>query len=87
MMRSSGAASLADLPEAVAAAQLVTPALIVIGDVVRFRELLAPSALYGIPVIVAEAGDSRIESGPALFAPNAPGAVATTENPIGAHHG
>lgn len=33
-----------------AAAQLVSPALIVIGDVVQFRELLAPSALQGVPV-------------------------------------
>jgi uroporphyrin-III C-methyltransferase len=78
-------ASLADLPEAVAAAQLVAPALVVIGDVVRFRELLAPSALHGIPVIAADADDSRIEPGPALFAP-IPSSAATT-NPTGAHHG
>ena len=36
-------ASLANLPEVVAAAQLVAPALVVVGDVVRYRELLAPS--------------------------------------------
>ncbi len=78
-------ASLADLPEAVAAAQLVAPALVVIGDVVRFRELLAPSALHGISVIAADAADSRIEPGPALFAPKL--SSAATTNPTGAHHG
>ena len=65
-------APLAELPEAVAAAQLVAPALVVIGDVVRFRELLAPSALHGTPVLAAAADDSRVEPGPALFAPTAP---------------
>jgi len=80
-------APLADLPEVVAAAQLAAPALVVIGDVVRFRELLAPSALHGIPVIPADANDSRIEPGPALFAAIAPPATATTQNPTGAHNG
>ncbi|MGH2617797.1 MAG: uroporphyrinogen-III C-methyltransferase, partial [Thermomicrobiales bacterium] len=61
-------ASLADLPEAVAAAQLIAPALVVVGDVVRFREVLAPSALYGVGVTATEREDSRIEPGPALFA-------------------
>ena len=40
-------APLADLPEVVAAAQLVAPALVVVGDVVRCRELLAPSGAAG----------------------------------------
>jgi uroporphyrin-III C-methyltransferase len=61
-------ATLGDLPEAVAAAQLVAPALVVVGDVVRFRELLAPSALRGEPVAAIVAGDSQIEPGPPLFA-------------------
>ena len=61
-------AALADLPEVVAAAQLVAPALIVVGDVVRCRELLAPSALYGVPVPVTASQDSRVEPGPAVFA-------------------
>jgi uroporphyrin-III C-methyltransferase len=61
-------AALAELPEAVAAAQLVAPALIVVGDVVRCRELLAPSALNGAPVMATDSGDSRVEPGPAVFA-------------------
>ena len=66
------AASLAELPEAAAAAQLMAPALVVVGDVVRFRELLAPSALQGVPVMAGAGDDSRIESGPAIFASTAP---------------
>jgi uroporphyrin-III C-methyltransferase len=62
-------ATLADLPEMVAAAQLVAPALVVVGDVVRYRELLAPSALNGVPVMATPGQDSRVEPGPALFAP------------------
>jgi uroporphyrin-III C-methyltransferase len=61
-------ATLADLPEVVAAAQLVAPALVVIGDVVRYRELLAPSALNGVPVTATAAEDSRVEPAPAVFA-------------------
>jgi uroporphyrin-III C-methyltransferase len=61
-------ATLAELPEMVAAAQLVAPALVVVGDVVRFRELLAPSALNGVPVTAARGEDSRVEPGPAVFA-------------------
>jgi hypothetical protein len=61
-------ASLADLPEVVAAAQLVAPALVVVGDVVRCRELLAPSALNGVPVTAPSGEDSRVEPGPAVFA-------------------
>jgi uroporphyrin-III C-methyltransferase len=61
-------ATLADLPEIVVAAQLVAPALVVIGDVVRYRELLAPSALNGVPVTAIAAQDSRVEPGPAVFA-------------------
>jgi uroporphyrin-III C-methyltransferase len=62
-------ATLVDLPEVVAAAQLVAPALVVVGDVVRYRELLAPSALNGVPVIATPGQDSRAEPGPAVFAP------------------
>jgi hypothetical protein len=58
-----------DLPEVVAAAQLVAPALVVVGDVVRYRELLAPSALNGVPVTATPGQDSRVEPGPAVFAP------------------
>ena len=61
-------ATLAELPEMVAAAQLVAPALVVIGDVVRYRELLAPSALNGVPVTARRGEDSRVEPGPAVFA-------------------
>jgi uroporphyrin-III C-methyltransferase len=61
-------AALAELPEVVAAAQLVAPALVVIGDVVRCRELLAPSALQGVAVSAAYGEDSRREPEPALFA-------------------
>ena len=61
-------ASLANLPEVVAAAQLVAPALVVIGDVVRYRELLAPSALNGVPVMAAQSEDSLLEPDPALLA-------------------
>src|SRR5215212_4165550 len=61
-------ASLADLPEVVAAAQLVAPALIVVGDVVRCRELLASSALNGVPVTATASDDSRVEPGPVVFA-------------------
>jgi uroporphyrin-III C-methyltransferase len=62
------AATLADLPEVVAAAQLVAPTLIVVGDVVRCRELLAPSALNGVPVTATAGEDSRVEPGPVVFA-------------------
>jgi siroheme synthase len=61
-------ATLAELPEIVAAAQLVAPALVVIGDVVRYRELLAPSALNGVLVTAAQSEDSLVEPEPALFA-------------------
>ena len=61
-------ASLADLPEVVAAVQLAAPALIVVGDVVRCRELLAPSALNGVPVTATAGEDSRVEPGSAVFA-------------------
>ena len=61
-------ASLANLPEVVAAAQLVAPALVVIGDVVRYRELLAPSALNGVPVTATQSEDSLLEPDPALLA-------------------
>src|SRR5215217_4048791 len=62
-------ATLSELPEMVAEAQLVAPALIVVGDVVRCRELLAPSALNGAPVTASSGDDSRVEPGPAVFAP------------------
>jgi uroporphyrin-III C-methyltransferase len=61
-------ASLAALPEVVVAAQLVAPALVVVGDVVRCRELLSPSALNGAPVTAIANEDSRVEPGPAVFA-------------------
>jgi uroporphyrin-III C-methyltransferase len=61
-------APLGDIAAAASAAQLVAPALIVVGDVVRFRDLLAPSAVNGVPVVAIEAADSRVEPGPALFA-------------------
>ena len=61
-------AALAELPEVVAAAQLVAPALVVVGDVVRCRELLAPSALNGVLVTAAQGEDSLVEPEPALFA-------------------
>jgi uroporphyrin-III C-methyltransferase len=54
-------APLADLPTAVAAAQLVAPALVVVGDVVRCRELLAPSALAGVAITPTEPSDSLVE--------------------------
>ena len=78
-------APLADLPEAVAAAQLAAPVLVVIGEVVRFRELLAPSALQGVPVLASPTDDSRIEPSPARFVPMTP--TSTTGNPTGARHG
>jgi uroporphyrin-III C-methyltransferase len=62
-------APLSEIATVAATAQLVAPALIVIGDVVRFRELLAPSALSGVPVAASESTDSRVEPGPTLFAP------------------
>ena len=49
-------APLADLPEAVEAAQVVSPALLVVGDVVAFRERFAPSALVGPSVGAYPAG-------------------------------
>jgi uroporphyrin-III C-methyltransferase len=60
-------ADLANLPREVAVAQLVAPALVVVGDVVRYRELLAPSALHGVAVHGPEREDSRIEPGLSLF--------------------
>jgi uroporphyrin-III C-methyltransferase len=78
-------APLAELPEAVAAAQLVAPALVVIGDVVRCRELLAPSAVQGAPVLATAVEDSRREPGPTLFAPMT--SPSTRDTPTGAHHG
>jgi uroporphyrin-III C-methyltransferase len=54
-------ASLAELPAKVAAAQLVAPALVVVGDVVRCRELLAPSALAGVAITATEQLDSLVE--------------------------
>ncbi len=65
-------ASLDRLPEAVAAAQLVAPALIVVGDVVRYRELLAPSALQGALVKATPYDDSLLEPSPAVLARMSP---------------
>ncbi len=64
-------APLGELAAAASAAQIVAPALIVVGDVVRFRELLAPSALHGSLVTTTPSPDSRIEPGPARFADHA----------------
>jgi uroporphyrin-III C-methyltransferase len=60
--------TLVDLPAEVAAAQFVAPALVVVGDVVRYRALLAPSALRGEIVAASAVGDSQVEPGPSLFA-------------------
>ncbi len=60
-------APLRELAAAASSAQLVAPALIVVGDVVRFRDWLATSALLGVPVAAAEPDDSRLEPGPDLL--------------------
>jgi uroporphyrin-III C-methyltransferase len=62
-------APLASVAAAASAAQLTAPALIVVGDVVRFRDLLATSALSGALLAAGEPDDSRFESGPALYGP------------------
>jgi siroheme synthase len=62
-------APLGELAAAASAAQLVAPALIVVGDVVRVRDLLATSALSGAPVTPMPEGDSRIEPGAGPFVP------------------
>jgi uroporphyrin-III C-methyltransferase len=69
-------APLAEIANTAAAAQLVAPALVVVGDVVRFRDLLAPSALHGAAVTANANDDSRIEPGPALFARVGPAPLA-----------
>jgi uroporphyrin-III C-methyltransferase len=68
-------ASLAELPDAVVAAQLVAPALVVVGDVVRCRELLAASALQGAPITTAIGADSLLEPGPAVLAHTGPSSL------------
>ena len=72
-------ATLAELPAAVAAARLIAPVLVVVGDVVRFRTLFAPSALAG-PAVAATADglDSRRETGPLLPAWSDPAAPLVT---------
>jgi uroporphyrin-III C-methyltransferase len=83
-------ASLAVLPDAVVAAQLVAPALVVVGDVVRCRELLAASALQGTPVTAAFGGDSLLESGPAVLAHAGPSSLHTQPTHVhipGGRHG
>lgn len=62
-------APLGDLAAVASVSQLVSPALIVVGDVVAFHELLAPSALYGAPVVSGDEDDSRLPSDPARLAP------------------
>ena len=79
-------APLATLAAAAADAQLAAPALVVVGDVVRFRELLAPSALQGAPVAAAAPIDSRIEPGPAFFARIGSSSPEINET-RGGHHG
>jgi uroporphyrin-III C-methyltransferase len=60
--------SLAELPAAVTAAQLAAPVLVVIGEVARFHEEWAWSAVTG-PALHALAGDldSRREAGPPVW--------------------
>lgn len=68
-------APLGSVAAAASAAQLTAPALIVVGDVVRFRDLLATSALSGALVAAIAPDDSRVEPGPVLLAP-----IGTTPN-------
>jgi uroporphyrin-III C-methyltransferase len=77
-------ATLAELPTAVAAAQLVAPVLVVIGDVVRFHALLAPSALVGPALPLTTAGRSRRERSPFVSGRWQP-ATALVANTGGAH--
>lgn len=58
-------ATLATLPSLAAEAQLVAPALIIVGDVVALREALASTALVGSLVAASERPDSRVEPWPA----------------------
>lgn len=62
-------APLRDIAVIASAAQLTAPALIVVGDVVRFRDLFATSALSGARVAISDLEDSRLEPGPVHFAP------------------
>jgi uroporphyrin-III C-methyltransferase len=55
-------APLAGLAATVAAANLHAPALVVVGDVVRFRDLLAPSALVGRDLLAAARAVTHEES-------------------------
>jgi uroporphyrin-III C-methyltransferase len=64
-------APLGGLAAAVAAAQLVPPALVVVGDVVRFRDLLAPAALVGPHLTATAAEAPRGDLAAAAFAPGA----------------
>ena len=79
-------ATLADLPETVAATHLAAPALVIVGDVVRCRALLASSALHGAPVVAAPSPDSLVEPGPPLFTRLEP-PTSTPAAALGAHHG
>ena len=58
-------ATLATLPALATAAQLVAPALIVVGEVVALREALAPAALLGSLVTAVDRPDSQVEPWPA----------------------
>lgn len=60
-------APLVELAAAAQDAQLVSPALVVLGDVVRVRQQLAASALYGLPVDPVPGLDSRREPDPTLL--------------------
>ena len=79
-------ASLAELAGAAADAHLASPALVVVGDVVRLRELLAPSAWHGELVAATAPADSRVEPGPALFARIGSSSPEISET-RGGHHG
>ncbi|HEU0113544.1 MAG TPA: uroporphyrinogen-III C-methyltransferase [Thermomicrobiales bacterium] len=80
-------APLGALADAVAAAPIVAPALIVVGDVVGVRATIAPSALVGPALAAADAPnrESRIEPEPARFAPVAQAATSASAH-IGDGH-
>lgn len=65
-------APLAELASAAQDAQLVSPALVVLGDVVRVRQKLAASALYGLPVDAISTLDSLREPDPTLLVSSTP---------------
>ncbi|MDQ3693009.1 MAG: uroporphyrinogen-III C-methyltransferase [Chloroflexota bacterium] len=58
-------ATLAAVPALAAEAQLIAPALVVVGDVVAMRELLTPAAMVGPLLTAVERHDGRVEPWPA----------------------